>query len=109
MTVSTVAKESLIWLAHRLGPTLTARYVTTNLLRMLALCYSDEQKISSTSDEEGIDAEVNGDGLAANIIECLVEIAAIYGNPFITMHYFPFCADLVRSFAPKFDYFSVAL
>uniref|UniRef100_A0A914VXL7 BEACH domain-containing protein n=2 Tax=Plectus sambesii TaxID=2011161 RepID=A0A914VXL7_9BILA len=96
MTVSTVAKESLIWLAHRLGPTLTARYVTTNLLRMLALCYSDENKLASTSGEEGIDADVNGDALAANIIECLVEIAAIYGNPFITMHYLPFCADLMQ-------------
>ena len=56
--ISTVANESLIWLAHRIGPTLTARYVTTNLLRMMGLCYADDQKLQSLSGTDGVEVRV---------------------------------------------------
>jgi hypothetical protein len=42
-----------------------------------------------------LDVTVSGDTLCEYILDCLVEIAVIYGPAFITMQYIPYCADLV--------------
>lgn len=42
-----------------------------------------------------MDVAVNGDHFCEYILDCLVEIAAIYGPAFITMQYIPYCADLI--------------
>lgn len=42
-----------------------------------------------------LDVTVVGDTLCEYILDCLVEIAVIYGPAFITMQYIPYCADLI--------------
>uniref|UniRef100_A0A914DB57 BEACH domain-containing protein n=1 Tax=Acrobeloides nanus TaxID=290746 RepID=A0A914DB57_9BILA len=93
--ISSVAKESILWLARRYGPVVTATQITTSLLRLLALCYSQTSNLQPDYEEMSLDVTVSGDTLCEYILDCLVEIAVIYGPAFITMQYIPYCADLV--------------
>ena len=45
INICDVAGESVKWLCHRLGPLLTAKYLSKNLVRMLALCYLGSEQI----------------------------------------------------------------
>ena len=43
--LSEVASESVMWLVHRIGPTLTVRYITPHLLEALCECYTVPQQL----------------------------------------------------------------
>ena len=116
--ISQVAAESVIWLTHRLGPVLTAKYLSKNLLKMLNLCYIDPQKSDFSNDDNSIKQDdfviriqsiykTNGDILAHNVLECLKEIACIYGENFILYQYFPYAWDLIslgkRKLSPNLE------
>lgn len=107
--ISDMSAESLIWLSHRLGPVLTARHLTRNLLKMLTLCYVGQENL--LPDFSGTDAATNenanllyfsiadgrivGDQNAVKVLECLTSITAIFGDHFILLQYFPHITELI--------------
>ncbi|XP_016944874.3 WD repeat-containing protein 81 [Drosophila suzukii] len=108
--ISEMSAESLVWLSHRLGPVLTSRFITRNLLKLLSLCYVGQENLlpevddggfSSSSDAANLNyfsianARVVGDRSAARVLECLMSIAALYGENFLLLQYFPHISELI--------------
>ncbi|CAH1968945.1 unnamed protein product [Acanthoscelides obtectus] len=101
--ISEMSADSLVWLSHRLGPVLTAKYLTRNLLKMLTLCYvGKENLVSVIREEEKIANDVSiaagyvtGDQNATKVIECLTSIAALYGEQIIVYQYIPHLSELI--------------
>lgn len=108
--ISDMSAESLIWLSHRLGPVLTARHLTRNLLKMLTLCYVGQENIlpNDFTDDDNVknlhdnllvfsiaDGRVCGDRSAVKVLECLTSITTIYGEHFVLLQYFPHVTELI--------------
>jgi WD repeat-containing protein 81 len=104
--MSEMSSESLIWLSHRLGPVLTARYLTRNLLKMLTLCYVGQENLLPDDTTEPNSApklqnftvaegRVSGDIAAAKVLEVLVAVSALFGEQFILLQYFPVAIELI--------------
>lgn len=85
--ISDMSCESLLWLSHRLGPVLTCRYITRNLLKMLTLCYIGKENLvplDNNTDGDEFDSisiansRVVGDRNAMKVIKCLTSIVSEY-------------------------------
>ncbi|XP_023248259.1 WD repeat-containing protein 81 [Copidosoma floridanum] len=108
-TASEMSAESVIWLSHRLGPVLTSRYLSRNLLRMLTLCYFGRENLtpiidnvtSTTSAAEKVDdleanrLKLSGDVNAVKVLECLSAIVGLYGEQTIISQYLSHMTELV--------------
>ncbi|XP_012545772.2 WD repeat-containing protein 81 isoform X1 [Bombyx mori] len=103
--ISDMSSESLIWLAHRLGPVLTCRYITRNLLKMLTLCYIGKDNLVPWEGDERddfddisiVNSRVVGDKSAVKVINCLTSIVAMYGEQLIIFQYLPHMGELIAS------------
>ena len=104
--VSQVSADSVLWFAHRLGPVLTARHLTRNLLRMLALCYADESGLSTATNSqssEDVDFSpvllsglvLQGDLHAHRLLGCLSSLAGLYGEQMVIVQYLPHAVEVV--------------
>ncbi|XP_031841126.1 WD repeat domain 81 isoform X2 [Nomia melanderi] len=101
-TTSEMSAGSIIWLSHRLGPVLTARYLSRNLLRMLALCYTGEENLTAIDNTalsvQGVTWSKKvlvGDRNAVKVLESLTAIADLYGEQIIVLQYFAHMVELI--------------
>ncbi|XP_068571773.1 WD repeat-containing protein 81 [Cebidichthys violaceus] len=105
--LDTVCK-TVRWLSAKLGPTVTSRYVARNLLRLLTNCYIGLEKhqfVAVASEESSLESvgmgsvyekkPVVGDQTAEPVLDCLIYIAQLYGEPVLTYQYLPYIGYLV--------------
>ncbi|KAL5008764.1 hypothetical protein ScPMuIL_014345 [Solemya velum] len=97
MNIRDVAAESIKWLAHKLGPVLAAKYMSRNLLRMLALCYLGEEQLMVVSDLKHLKTSrlICGDDNSQLVLDCLHFITVLYGEHTILLQYIPSIIDIV--------------
>ncbi|XP_019630753.1 PREDICTED: LOW QUALITY PROTEIN: WD repeat-containing protein 81-like [Branchiostoma belcheri] len=101
LTVADVAADSIMWLADRLGPALTGRYLAKNLLKLLNNCYQGPEQ-QCLVEEEGEQATVSsrtvvGDRHSRLVLKCLTDIVVMYGESVITSQYIPHITFMVSS------------
>ncbi|KAF7666791.1 hypothetical protein LDENG_00091650 [Lucifuga dentata] len=105
--LDTVCK-TVRWLSAKLGPTVTSRYVARTLLRLLTNCYigpENHQFIAPVAEEIRLQCvgmgsvyekkPVVGDHTARPVLDCLIYIAQLYGEPVLTYQYLPYIGYLV--------------
>ncbi|XP_077992246.1 WD repeat-containing protein 81-like [Glandiceps talaboti] len=102
MCLADVAVDSICWLSQKLGPLLTAKYLSKQLLRALSLCYMEAGQLMFVKDKPDAShmynsAEVVGDSATVPVLQCLADIAVRYGQPFILDQYIPFIKQVVLS------------
>ncbi|KAG8450775.1 hypothetical protein GDO86_003152 [Hymenochirus boettgeri] len=88
------------WLSAKLGPTVTSRSIVRNLLRLLTSCYVGHQRQQFMSNVEenspmNVKRPVCGDQVARPVLDCLMYMAHLYGEPFLTYQYLPYISYLV--------------
>ena len=91
--VSGLAAECVTWLAPRLGPVLTSRYLASQLLHMLSRCYMGRVGVDSEQEFEG-EVEVD-DRNARWVLFCLANFCTFYGEAFMIYQYLPFVEKVV--------------
>ncbi|XP_032901786.1 WD repeat-containing protein 81 [Amblyraja radiata] len=98
------ACKTVKWLSAKLGPTLCSRHIVRNLLRLLVTCYFGPEKQQFVlNGEEDVPCvgsiykhrPVLGDLVAQPVLECLVYVAQLYGEPLLTYQCLPYVAYLV--------------
>ncbi|XP_062274644.1 WD repeat-containing protein 81 [Scomber scombrus] len=105
--LDTVCK-TVRWLSAKLGPTVTSRYVARNLLRLLTNCYiglENHQFVAPATEDSNLESvgmgnvyekkPVVGDQTAGPVLDCLIYIAQLYGEPVLTYQYLPYIGYLV--------------
>ncbi|CAF0761079.1 unnamed protein product [Rotaria sordida] len=91
--------ESIIYLQIKLGPVLGCKYFGRHLLRMLALCYVDDEQLQLLSSDKNPFKSIRpirGDLNAKKIIDCLLSLIQNYGEQIILLFYFPHLIETIR-------------
>ncbi|ULT99797.1 hypothetical protein L5515_003679 [Caenorhabditis briggsae] len=96
---SVVAKESIMWLAKRYGPVICAKFISSNVLRIMASCYEGFELVGLDQVPKVVFGVVlQGDETCSRIESLLSEIVLTYSVTFITVQFLPFCVDLIEQF-----------
>lgn len=98
--ISDSAIESIIYLQVKLGPVLGCKYFGRHLLRMLTLCYVDDEQLQSLIGDKNPFKSVRpvrGDLNAKKILDCLLSLIQTYGEQIILIFYFPHIIESVET------------
>ena len=109
-SLSEICSESVLWLSHRLGPVLTAKYLTRNLLKMLTLCYMPENGTLAPAaphpvfDKLSVTRKrVQGDISSRRVLECLSEVSLLYGEQVALFQYVGHIVELISAASRYFS------
>jgi hypothetical protein len=98
--VSDAATASIVYLQLKLGPVIACRYFGRHLLRMLALCYVDDEQLQILSADKNPFKSIHpvrGDLYAKKIVDCLLSLIQYYGEQIIILFYFPHFIEAVKT------------
>ena len=90
--------ETVMYLQLKLGPVLGCKYFGRHLLRMLALCYVDDEQLLVLSPEKNPFKSlrpVRGDYNAKKILDCLLSLIQYYGEQIILILFLPHMIETV--------------
>ena len=99
-SLSSLAGDTVGWLAARLGPVLASRHLAGPLLRLLSCCYTGREGLQAAAglpwDQQVrvSTAQCGGDLAAAPVLTCLARLVALYGEALVLSQYLPYCQDL---------------
>ena len=82
----------------KLGPVLGCKYFGRHLLRMLALCYVEDEQLQLLPPDKNPFKTIRavcGDLNAKKIIDCLLSLVQTYGEQIILLFYFPHLIEMV--------------
>ncbi|XP_048259803.1 WD repeat-containing protein 81-like [Haliotis rufescens] len=99
VNIRDISAESVKWLSNKLGPVLTAKFLSRNLVRMLALCFLGLEQLDEYTDpaQKNLQSSrlVTGDSHALKVLECLGYVTLVYGEHVILVQYLPTIVDMV--------------
>ncbi|CAH8443535.1 unnamed protein product [Schistosoma turkestanicum] len=106
----TAAMDSLDWLARRIGPVMTNKYIVKYLLTTLTLCYEGKSQLSVNAVnviafekcspfplQYNNNHPLIGDRSAFSVLKCLVQLIQIYGVSMVLDVYLPFVIKTITS------------
>ncbi|RUS77104.1 hypothetical protein EGW08_015141, partial [Elysia chlorotica] len=99
LNIRDIAADSVKWLCHKLGPTLASKYLTRNLVRMIALCYlgQEQMQLIDQSEDSTIKTSrlVAGDKNSKKVLECIAFATVLYGEEVILIQCMPIIIDMI--------------
>lgn len=108
INIRDIAADSVKWLSHKLGPVLATKFLSRNLVRMLALCYLglDQLQFVDCEGAGGLESDrqwvfgktsrlITGDKNASKILECIGFTIVLYGEQVILIQCLPNIIDMM--------------
>ncbi|XP_065056513.1 WD repeat-containing protein 81-like isoform X2 [Rhopilema esculentum] len=87
-----LALASLKWICPWLGPVLTSKYVVSPILKKMPKVWVSMKKLEYTTDDLLVAVKSKGKFL----VDCLVDVARIYGSAIVLQQYLPYCSRAVN-------------
>ncbi|GFR67396.1 WD repeat-containing protein 81 [Elysia marginata] len=99
LNIRDIAADSVKWLCHKLGPALASKFLTRNLVRMIALCYLGQEQMQLIDRNEDTTIKtsrlVAGDKNSKKVLECIAFATVLYGEQVVLIQCMPIIIDMI--------------